>query len=93
MDTEQSLETQCRQVLEWRRDLDASSKGDGMRNSQLISAIVEGIVPVIKQHVLREIAKATEPLKRRVLELELKQHGKVGPVKAIERTRPVKCMF
>ena len=91
MDIDQSLEKECRQVLEWQRRVDA--KPDGVGHSQLISAVVEGIIPVIKKHVLREIAKGTESLKRRVLELEIKQRRKVGPVKAIGRRRPVKCMF
>jgi hypothetical protein len=94
MDTLQSLEQQCRQALELQTRVDASLSPDGIRNSQLISAVVEGIIPVIKKHVFREIAKRTDHLKRRVTMLEINHRArKVRPVKVIERRRRVKCMF
>jgi hypothetical protein len=92
MDTaEQAIERQCRQVMDFYRPLSANLKADNIQYEQLITAIVEGIVPVVRRHLAREIAKGTDTLKKRVLELELKQRARRKVVKAIERRRPVKC--
>src|SRR5262245_34059312 len=101
---EQRLERHRRQILEWQRKSNMTTEVPLKASSELtqkhIEAIMEGIAPVIKRHVAREVAKATVPLERRIAELESKQRSVTSggvkvvgcrPVKVIGR-RPVKVM-
>jgi hypothetical protein len=90
---EQRLERHCRQVMELQMRSGVTPKPDGGPHEQLVTAIVEGIAPSIKNHVAREVAAATAPLISRLSRLESEQRSAKPrkPVKLLAR-KPVKCI-
>ena len=85
MTPDQQLEQDMRRM----RDLMQRAAPLPLETAKLIETLCIAFAPVVREHVAREVTKATAPLERRLAELEKRQPRR-GGVKMIREG--VRCL-